>query len=186
MLNPQDLQSFTPEQIADLQQMLTSNDMAAKQRTVAFRPRQLHNLTLQPTATDARPLFIPSAESPRNEDVSKTYPYPKLLMSRDGEEITVRSAQEDRQKQAEGYLEMTVWNRMQAEKVAPDVRQQASDALAGLTLEEIEAIQTEQKRLRMIALQQKLANLPDLDVESVLKSALSQAKGSRKKAASNE
>ncbi len=53
------------------------------------KPRQLHDLRLQPTATDPRPLFIPSAEGSR--DVPERHlPYPKLLWHVDSAlEITV-------------------------------------------------------------------------------------------------
>jgi len=70
-----------------------------------IRPRQLHDLTLLPTKDDPRPTWFPSAEKPRNIDVSKTYEFPKLMWKGDtGQEITVASAEEQATKMRFGYV----------------------------------------------------------------------------------
>ena len=88
------LQALTPEQVQGLLSQNTNGRSPMK-------PRQLHDLRLAPTATDPRPLFIPSAEG--NRDVPERHtPYPKLLWHRVTQtEITVQSEAEHRAKSAE-------------------------------------------------------------------------------------
>ena len=89
---------------SDLLASLDPNQLAALKAAVAgltdtsgrspFRPRQLHDLTLPPTADDPRPTFFWSAVKPRNVgDLSKTTPFPRLLWHvKTGKEITVGQA----------------------------------------------------------------------------------------------
>lgn len=59
-----------------------------------MRPRQLHDLRLQPTADDPRPTFLWSADPPRNAgDLTRTTPFPALVWDRaTGEEIAIKDA----------------------------------------------------------------------------------------------
>ena len=97
-----DLSTFTPDQLAQLKAALDGLTPAGRS---PFRPRQLHDLRLLPTADDPRPTFLWSAVSPRDGvDLGRTSPYPRLLWSKEGEEVTVHSAEEQTRLEAQGYL----------------------------------------------------------------------------------
>ena len=83
-----DLSSLSAADIAGLRAMLNGTDPMGRS---PMKPRQLHNLTLLPSATDPRPTFFWSAESPRDTgDLSRTTLYPRLMWhGQTGEEITV-------------------------------------------------------------------------------------------------
>ena len=149
-----DLQSLTPEQLIALKQQLDGlTDTSGRS---PIRPRQLHDLRLLPTKDDPRPLFIASAEAPRDgRDLTKTTPYPKLMWHQDtGEEITVYSSAEGRQK-SDIYLTVAPAHRvlepMEALKLELD----------SFSEEDRQLILDAQKQTRMQALQAKLAGLSD-------------------------
>jgi hypothetical protein len=96
------LDGFTPEQIAKLRAELDSQTTTADGRS-PYRPRQLHDLTLKPTADDPRPTWFMSAEPPRNA-VPQRPAFRQLLWHQEtGREITVKSAEELERKIREGY-----------------------------------------------------------------------------------
>ncbi len=92
-----DLAQLTPDQLLALKQQL--DGLTDSSGRSPIRPRQLTDLRLLPTKDDPRPLFISSAEAPRDgRDLTKTTPYPKLMWHQDtGTEITVYSSAEERQ-----------------------------------------------------------------------------------------
>jgi len=149
-----DLTQLTPEQLIALKAQLDSlTDVSGRS---PIRPRQLHNLTLMPTATDPRPLFIPSAEAPRDgRDLTKTTPYPKLMFHKDtGEEITVLSSAEERQ-MSDLY-----------DLVAPAARviepmEALKLELESFSEEDRKLILDAQKQTRIAGLQAKLAGLSE-------------------------
>jgi hypothetical protein len=130
-----------------------------------FRPRQLHDLRLLPTKDDPRPTFFWSVEGPRNNpDAGKTFPYPRLLWSADGEEITVQSEPEHKRMLAQGFLEMDPGTavvdqsetiRLMLERLSPADRALVIDG---------------QKKARMNAIQEQMAELSAEDLEAVLAS----------------
>lgn len=101
------MSTFSPEQLQQIRELLQSGALAqhgiGPDGRTPVKPRQLSDLRLLPTAKDARPLFLPSVEAPREWDTTKTFPYPKLLWGMDGTEITVYGSGEEAQKLAEGY-----------------------------------------------------------------------------------
>jgi hypothetical protein len=87
----QALANVTPEQLQAI--------LAQGHGRSPMKPRQLHDLRLAPTATDPRPLFIPSAEGPREMPPQPFQPCPKLLWHKEtGQEITVMDAIEEKAK----------------------------------------------------------------------------------------
>lgn len=158
-----DLTSLTPEQLRTLKTQL--DDLTDASGRSPFRPRQLSNLNLQPTATDPRPLFVWSAESPRNVDVSAQHEYPKLMWHREtGAEITVRSSADERQMSDLYQTEYPA-------AVVVDPMQDLKDQLDGLSESERALILSEQKKDRMASLQARLAALPEATLEALLSGA---------------
>ncbi len=165
-----DLANLTPEQLIALKQQLDGlSDTSGRS---PIRPRQLHNLTLLPTATDPRPMFIPSAEAPRDgRDLTKTTEFPKLMFHKDsGEEITVYSAGEQRQMsdlydllaKAGRVLEPMDALRLELDSFSEEDRKLIMDA---------------QKQSRMATMQAKLAGLS----EEALARLLAEAETGEKK-----
>ncbi len=149
-----DLTALTPDQLVALKQQLDGLTDASGRSPI--RPRQLHNLTLLPTKDDPRPLFIPSAEAPRDgRDLTKTTEFPKLMFHRDtGTEITVYSSGEQRQ-MSDLY-----------DLVAPAGRvMEPMDALKyeldSFSAEDRALIIDAQKQTRIAGLQAKLAGLSE-------------------------
>jgi hypothetical protein len=159
----------------DLTQLSTDQLLALKARLDGLtdtsgrtgnRPRQLHDLRLQPTATDARPMFIWSAESPRDRDVSKQNDYPRLMWHTDtAKEICVHSVEERDEKLSQGY-----------QLVAPTTTQMTpteilAEDLASLTDEEREIVLAEQQKARVKSVQERLAGLSEAQLEKLLSQA---------------
>lgn len=157
-----DLSQFSSAQIEQLKAALLTDTSG---RTSEFRPRQLHNLTLAPSATDARPLFVWSADGDRNLPVGAGTPYPKLLWSADGVEITVRSREEEQAQIAQGYVTAPPLTG----PVDPMVKIQAE--LDALSEEDRALVLQAQHQDRRSALQAKLANLTEAQLESLLAGA---------------
>lgn len=165
-----DSSQFTPDQLAQIQELMRSGALTSGDGRSPNRPRQLTDLRLLPTATDPRPLFLPSAESPRDQDVTKTFPYPRLLWSPEGEEITVYRASEHHERVNEGYSEVAPVR--ETVPTAVSVR----DELAQLTPEERELVLEAQRQQRLRKLQDKIANLSDMDLETALLTVAQQVK----------
>lgn len=127
-----------------------------------MKPRQLHNLTLAPTATDPRPLFVWSAEGDRNNP-STVSEYPKLLWHGETHaEITVTSKDEEAYRLGSGYVALP------PSVLAVDAVQSLADQMAGLSVEEQTLILDAQQKIRREALTAKLSNLSDAELERLL------------------
>lgn len=129
------LQNLTPEQLHGI--------LAQGHGRSPIKPRQLHDLRLLPTATDPRPLFIPSAEGSR--DVPERHlPYPRLLWHVEtGQEITVHSLEEH---QAKGEM----WISTPPASQALDPVARAKEMFDALSPED-QALVLEQQRQARIA-----------------------------------
>ncbi len=164
---------LTPDQIKQIQQLINDGQLNTDGRS-PLKPRQLHDLRLLPTATDPRPTFFWSAESPRDGTAHTTTEYPKLLWhGTTNTEITVLSRQEEQQKLASGYVTLPITS------VVVDQVQTLAEQLAGLSEEDRAFILEAQQRSRREALTAKLAGLSDADLESLL---ATQAKPAKKRA----
>jgi hypothetical protein len=160
-----DLTTLTPEQLASLRAQLGLPAGDASGRS-PFRPRQLHDLRLLPTAEDPRPTFFWSAVSPRDVDVTTTSPYPRLLWNTaTDEEVTVGDLETHQAYLAEGYTE-------QAPMHAPvDPMAEIEAALAALSVEERAMVVESQRKQRVAALTEKMAGLSDGALASLLSDA---------------
>jgi hypothetical protein len=156
-----DLSSLSPDQLAGLKAQLDGlSDTTGRS---PIRPRQLHDLRLLPTATDPRPLFIPSAEAPRNAtDLTRTTPYPRLLFDADtGVDVTAQDAPHHRRLLAEGYVEI-------APVLAPVAPLESVQAEFHALSDEDQALVLEgQRQARIAALQAKLSALPESAVTAL-------------------
>lgn len=141
-----------------------------------FRTGPLQDLRLAPTADDPRPLFIPSAEAPRTWETHQTYPFPRLMWSPQGGEVTVGSASERDALLAQGYT----LDAPGAVVVNPifDLQQ----ALAGLSPEERSRIVEAQAADRLEALKNRLVALSPEDLRAVLEGLGGDAKRVKKTA----
>ncbi len=170
------LAQLTPDELASLKQQLDSiTDVSGRQ---APRQRQLHDLRLMPTATDARPLFIPSAEAPRDgRDLSKTTEFPKLMFHRDtGEELTVYSSAEQRQNS-------DIYDLMPKAGVVLEPMEAMRLELDSFSEEDRKLILDAQKQSRMATMQAKLAGLSEEALARLLADAEGEKKANRKKSA---
>ena len=156
-----DLNNLTPDEIASLKNQLNQTDSTGRS---PIRPRQLHDLRLMPTATDPRPMFVWSAESPRDRgDLTRTTEFPKLMWHKStGEEITVYTLE---QQIEQGSIYTT---QPPANPVTLDPMEQLQDALAGLSESDRALVLEEQRKQRISALQNKLAALSEDQLEALL------------------
>lgn len=169
-----DLTRLDPGQLAQLKAQLDSiTDVTGRS---PLRPRQLHNLTLLPTATDPRPTFFWSAESPRDQPIGPGTPYPKLLWHQgNGTEVTVRSQDEEASYGAE-------WASIPPSAKPIDPLAGVQDIFAGLSDDERALLIEAQKADRMTRLRAKLADLSEGDLERLLAQQETGEKRGRKKA----
>ncbi len=148
------IEQLTPEDLASLKSQLGIN--TDENGRSPIRPRQLHDLRLLPTATDPRPLFIPSAEAPRDgRDLTKTSEFPKLMFHRDtGKEITVHNSAEQRQ-----YSD--IYDLMPKAGVVLEPMDALKLELGSFSQEDLELIIDAQQKARRESVQAKLAKLPE-------------------------
>ncbi len=164
---------FTPEQIAEIQQLINQGLISPNGRS-PIRDRQLTNLTLVPTATDPRPLFIPSAEVPRDTKPQVYTKWPSLRWKPNGEEVRVKDALA-LAALGDGYLDYPP-------HLQPlDPMAGMTEALAALTEKERDVIVSTQRDLRMKKLQEQLSQMSESDLETVLASARAKAPETKKK-----
>ncbi len=152
-----DLSLLTPDQIASLRAQLGIGSTGGRVTdTDPPRPRQLHDLRLAPRADDPRPLFIPSAEPPRDGiDRTKISEFPKLMFHRDtGKEITVKDAAEQRQ-----YSD--IYDLVAKAGVVLEPMDALKLELGSFSQEDLELIIDAQQKARREAVQAKLAGLPE-------------------------
>lgn len=163
------LANFSPD---DLRQLKTQLDAMTSTdgRTSEFRPRQLHNLSLPPTKDDARPLFIWSAEAPRNVPVSGGKAYPALVWHYEtGEERTITSAEE---REALG----SQWLSTQPTFAAPDPMEAIQAALEQLSPEDRAMVMQSQLKARTDKLTEQLAQLSPEKLAELLEGGVPVAK----------
>lgn len=144
--------SLTPEQIAQLRAELESLTDAGRS---PVRPRQLQDLRLPPTGTDPRPLFVWSAESPRDLPQGGFKAYPKLLWHIEtGREVTVRDAEAEAQL-GEAYTATPPGT------VAEDPTERAAREFAQLSAEDQALVLEMQRQARLNRVNGLLASLTD-------------------------
>jgi len=163
------LGNLSPE---DLRQLKTQLDAMTSTdgRTSEFRPRQLHNLTLPPTKDDARPLFVWSAEAPRNVPVGPGKAYPALVWHCEtGEERTIQS-------EAEREALGTNWLSTQPAFAAPDPMEAMQAALEMLSPEDRDAVMKSQLKARTDKLTEQLAQLSPEKLAALLEGGVEPAK----------
>jgi hypothetical protein len=157
-ITPQELMAaiaaLTPEQRAQLQ-AATANGGRSPEMT-PFN-RQLHDMKIAPSATNPRPQFFWSATPPSSGLVGPGSLYPRLLWSARGDELTVYSAKEERDRVAEGYLLVA--------PVAPG-QMDPLEALNALPAADREMILESLRRKRIGSLQAQLETLPPSLIES--------------------
>jgi len=160
-----DLSNLSPDDLVYLRQALglPAGIDPTGRSPFAGQNRQLHDLRLLPTATDPRPTFFWSAETPRDDPgVTRQHEFPKLLWSPDGVEITVNSAREQAEKEAQGYL------RTDPGMISPDPLADLRAQLAALSEDDRQAILVSQKRARLGHLEEDLADLSMDTVEALV------------------
>lgn len=144
-------------------------------RIVQMPGRQLHDLNLQPTAEDPRPLFVPSAASPRDVQVGRPTEYKKLMWSPDGREIAVSTRAEEDAYAAKGYV-----------LTSPATRAMSTEELiaaefASLPPEDQQLVIETAKAAKLATMQERLASLTPDERARVL--GADRATGSAKKRA---
>lgn len=160
--------ALNPDLLAEIKQAIADGqlNMAELQQDgrSPHRPRQLHDLRLLPSKDDPRPTFFPSAEAPRNDGGAsmKTFPYPRLLWSSSGEEMTVHNEKEHRERVKMGYLETDPGT------VVLDSAAQMRAMLEKLSPADRDLVINGQKKARMQAIQDQLAELSDADLDAVI------------------
>jgi len=154
-----DLANLTPTEIALLKQQLAQTDDSGRS---PIKARQLHDLRLLPTKDDPRPMFVWSAESPRDAgDLTRTSEFPKLMWHQTtGEEITVYTMEQQIEKGSFYVLD------------PPDLRVDPIDKmrleLESLSPEDRALVVETQQKSRMAMLQAKLAALSEDDLHALL------------------
>jgi len=160
--------ALSPELLSEIRQAIADgslNTADLQGGRSPMRPRQLHDLRLKPTKDDPRPTFFWSVEGPRNDAESfRTYPYPRLLWSQAGEEIRVETAKEHADFVAKGYLEADPGT------IVIDQAQAVRAMLESLSPADRALVVEGQKKARMQAIQEQMAELSDADLDTVLAS----------------
>ena len=165
-----DVSQFSQDDLAQLRQLLSggtdSFGLDALGRS-PNKPRQLQDLRLMPTATDPRPTFYMSAESPRHAgDLTKTKPYPRLMWDASGKEITVASRTAQETYTAQGYVLVA------PSDVAPaDPVEDMTEALNALSEADRKALLASVQADKIAALQAKMAALSPEQLDAVLATA---------------
>ena len=169
------MDALTPEQMQQIQRMINEGLISPSGRS-PIRDRQLHDLRLVPTATDPRPLFVPSAEAPRD---AKPYVYtkwPSLRWHKEtGEERLVSNARESDALGAD-------WGEEPHHMKPADPLAGVQEALAVLTESERDAIMNNQQDLRTKRLVDQVSTLSHADLETVMVAMKSRAKATKKTA----
>ncbi len=136
-----------------------------------LRERQLHDLTMLPTADDPRPTFFWSAEKPRNEQIGPGTPYPRLLWTAEGVEVTVHSSEEHRRMVAQGYLEQCPAD------VVIDVMDQIRQQFDALPEEDRKLLIAAQRQDRIAKLQAQMVEMPEDELNAMLAQSLPTKRG---------
>lgn len=161
-----DITQFSPEDLQALAAALQSIGGAGldAQGRSPLKPRQLRDLRLLPSATDPRPTFFMSADPPRDVDITKTTPYPRLMWhGTSGEEITVPHAKAQADKLASGYVLAPPAN-----APAPKVFDVVAAQLDGLSDKDKAALLKSYQQDRLAKLQALIAELPEHEIAALL------------------
>jgi hypothetical protein len=173
--------NLSPDLLAQIQAAIASGQLQVPQTGATnnagrspFRPRQLHDLTLLPTKDDPRPTFNWSADPPRDDggESRRTFPYPRLLWTADGTEITVHSEAEHRGMVAQGYLEQAPGD------VVIDQAEQLRQMLEALSPADRALVVDGQRQARIKAALSALEELPRGEADTMLESLAAKAKRS--------
>jgi hypothetical protein len=165
--------NLSPDLLAQIQAAIASGQLtlpANGETNLAgrspLRPRQLHDLTLLPTKDDPRPTFNWSADPPRDDGGAsrRTFPYPRLLWTKDGTEITVHSEAEHRGMVAQGYLEQAPGD------IVIDQAEQLRQMLEALSPADRALVVDGQRQARIKAALSALEELPRGEADSMLES----------------
>ncbi len=159
-----DLSTLTSDELSALKARLDGLTDTTGRSPVRRGP--LHDLRLLPQATDPRPMFVWSADQPRDYRPEGFKSFPKLLWSESGEERTIQNETEEGLYLAQGW---TANPPMDAAPIDPLAAMKAEyDALS----EDDQRILMEaQRQDRMRSLQARLASLPAEKVEALLNAA---------------
>lgn len=123
--------------------------------------RQLHDLRLQPTATDPRPLFVPSVDAPRDVIITHS-PFPRLLWHRGtGEEITVHSLDEVRLRGAD-------WTDVPPNQAPLDPLEHARQLFEALSPEDQAFVLEHQRKARLDRVNAYLGTLSEHQVAQAM------------------
>jgi hypothetical protein len=173
--------NLSPDLLAQIQAAIASGQLTLPATGATnnagrspFRPRQLHDLTLLPTKDDPRPTFNWSADPPRDDggESRRTFPYPRLLWTADGTEITVHSEAEHRGMVAQGYLEQAPGD------VVIDQAEQLRQMLEALSPADRALVVDGQRQARIKAALSALEELPLGEADTMLESLAAKAKRS--------
>ena len=164
---------LSPELLAQIQAAIADGSLNVHETSTRspIKPRQLHDLRILPRADDPRPTFFWSAEAPRNApDLTKTSEFPKLMWEgRSGTEITVASWEAQQEHLQMGYT----FTAPSQEPLDPLEALRAQ--WAALPPEDQVQLMESQRRDRLVALQQQLADLPEALLADLLQSVPSTA-----------
>ncbi len=165
-----DVSQLSQEDLVTLRALLTgatdSFGLDALGRS-PIRDRQLTNLNLPPRADDPRPTFFWSAESPRNGgDLTKTKPYPRLMWSPAGVEVTAPNLKAQETYTAQGYVLLPP-----ADQPAPDPVDDLTAALDALSDADRKALFASVQASRIAALQEKMSALTDEQIAAIVAAA---------------
>jgi len=159
---------LTPDLLAAIQQAVADGKITLPTNTgrSPIRDRQLHDLRLLPSATDPRPLFLPSAEAPRDAAPYVRGQFPTLRWHKaTGVEVCARNAKDLALYSTDEYTAIPV------HLEAADPLRDAQAALDTLPVAEREVIINNAKDLKLKRIQDQLAALAGNDLETVLLAA---------------
>lgn len=151
-----------PQLRAYIQQVLREGQMGGDGRS-PIRERQLHDLRLLPKADDPRPMFIWSAETPRDYVPRPGTAFPKLMWHvESGEEITV-------QNEAEGRVKSDLYTYTPPLMSAPlDALTELQQVFESLSPEEQQMVLDAQNDRRRKEIEDKLSKLSPAALEALL------------------
>ena len=157
-----DLSQFSADQLEALKALISQQLGAAGDGRSPFRPRQLHDLRLQPTKDDPRPTFFWSADPPRTQAPPRPRAYPKLRWHAEtGQERTIRTPQELAALGADWIDHPPVMTPETAEE-------RVARALAELSPEDREMVLEANRQAKLARLQRDLADLSEVQAGRVL------------------
>lgn len=148
-----DVSRLTEEDLVQLSALLKAKEGLDDQGRSPFRPRQLHNLNLPPTADDPRPTFFWSAEPPRNAALVPP-PFAQLVWHAvTHQERTVHSKHELQEALASG------WTDIYPQQAALSPEEQLERDLAQISPEDRDLLMKANEEARLKRIQAQLDGL---------------------------